>query len=230
MICQNCSYILSGSEDFCPHCGTACKKHTVPPNRQEQEAEIPIPQIKTPPKTSIFETGEVYSHSQEKQVKQEPKKSSSKAASGMFLMLFLVVLCIGAVIAMDYLGIVPAVSFGKIMRPDATTVSQEDITSSQDTDGSDEFSDTKGIVYPEINYKPSSIYINSQNGAAMKKGPNENFAQICILPYAEELQVLGTSSAHSQWVYVYAVDYDLYGWVNAGYVSERAEAEEISNE
>ena len=25
MLCRNCNYILSGTEDFCPHCGQATK-------------------------------------------------------------------------------------------------------------------------------------------------------------------------------------------------------------
>ncbi len=234
MICQKCSFILSGSEDFCPHCGTPCKTQNTPVNTQavEDSEQIPIPSVKGVPKTTIFDTDEVYSHSP-KQVKTDPpKKKGSKAATGMFLMLFLVLLCIGAVVAMDYLGIVPAISFDKISgiseietttQPDSllsdTQISQTDGSESEESSTENVFSNSTGLVYPEINYKPTIAYISAQNGTSLKKGPMESFAQICVLPYDNEVQVIGGSSYNDSWVYVYAVNSDCYGWVDAAYLS-----------
>lgn len=236
MICQKCSFILSGSEDFCPHCGTPCKNKStvtqpevvVTEHPNEEAPQIPIPKVRGNSHSAIFDTDEIYSHSEKKSEKQQKKsKNGSKTGISMFLMLFFVLLCIGAVVAMDYLGIVPAISFD---RKETTDISQttesttdEDQTKTLENETEKVFSDSAGLVYPDINYKPSAAFIGAQNGASLKKGPYENFAQICILPYDSEVQVIGASNSNDIWVYIYSAEKDCYGWVSASFLSTQNE-------
>lgn len=239
MICQKCSFILSGSEDFCPHCGTPCKNKStvtqpevvVTEQQSEEAPQIPIPKVRSNSHSAIFDTDDIYSHSaKEKEKSQKKSKSNSKTGISMFLMLFFVLLCIGAVVAMDYLGIVPAISFDRKETTEITETTEntaDEGTTEPLENKTDEtekvFSDTAGLVYPDINYKPSAAFVSAQNGASLKKGPYENFAQICILPYDSEVQVIGASSSNDIWVYVYAVSEDCYGWISASFLSTENE-------
>ncbi len=239
MICQKCSFILSGSEDFCPHCGTPCKSknnvtqsEVVVTEQQSEEApQIPIPKVRSNSHSAIFDTDEIYSHSEKEKGKPQKKsKNSSKTGISMFLMLFFVMLCIGAVVAMDYLGIVPAISFDRKETTDISSTTESTTDEGQaepfeneDKDSEKVFSDTTGLVYPDINYKPSAAFVSAQNGASLKKGPYENFAQICVLPYDSEVQVIGASSSNDIWVYVYSVNEDCYGWISASFLSTEKE-------
>jgi len=229
MTCKRCSYILYGSENYCPHCGEKCKEEEVPQNPTPEAEPKPIFISRetafedVASKNRIFqpETAfeEVSAPSEEKTRKKE--KGAGKAVTAMLSVFCVLLFCTALFMAADYFGIVPAVA--ELILPEETTAE----STTDNLQG--EFASSFGTVSPQINYAPVNCVVSSANSISLRKGPSDSYGQISSLVSGSEVQVIGGSAESKNWVYVYVVKEDLYGWLSASFISgELPEAEEKS--
>ncbi len=211
MTCKRCSYILYGSENYCPHCGE--RRLPEPSEAKEEQKEPPI--FKTQEtysdlntKSRIFEP-EPPAEEEPERAKTKPekeKKPRGKIAATFFVFSLTFLLAFGIGFAADYFDIIPAVS--SLLSPETTAGGEER-----------EFSAFLGTIEPELNFTPSARTVSSPKGLALRKGPSDAFAQIEQLKSGSEVEVIGGSIITEDWVYVYTSSEDLYGWVKAAYIS-----------
>lgn len=231
MTCKKCSYILYGSENFCPHCGEKCQSEEIRSQQTAEDEPKPIfisrdtSTEEVISKNRIFETempSERFSDI------PDTTKHSKKQGSSRALVAFLSVLCVllsvvALISAADYFDFVPAVSDFLNMTEETT----ESTTLSKES----EFAHSFGTVFPQINYAPVNCVVSSSNSISLRKGPSESYGQIALLPSGTEVQVIGGSAESETWVYVYVHSEDFYGWLNASYISgELPEKEEKQEE
>lgn len=229
MTCKKCSYILYGSENYCPHCGEKCKEDDSVQNQKTETEPKPIfisrdPSFEdTASKNRIFQPETAY-----EEVLDSPELRARKKQKGVsrgltaLLSVFCVLLfCTAIFMAADYFGIVPAVAdlFS------ANTTAPENTTDTPEG----EFASSFGTVFPQINYAPVNCVVSSANSISLRKGPSDSYGQITFLKSGSEVQVIGGSSTEENWVYVYVSEEDLYGWLSASFISGNLpEAEEKS--
>lgn len=228
MTCKKCSYILYGSENYCPHCGEKCQGEEVP-NQQKPEPE-PKPifisrdtsygDIMT--KGRIFQPEEAFEDisAARKEKARKKEKASSRGLLAFLSVLCLLLLCAAVFTAADYFDIAPAV---------ADFFEQKVTTSESLTTTESNFGITSGTVMPQINYAPVNCTVSSAKSISLRKGPSEAYGQIFALKSGTEVQVTGGSAESENWVYVYVASEDIYGWVSASFISgeltQRAEKE-----
>lgn len=213
MFCKKCSYILSGSESYCPSCGTPCEKVF-----DEKEAESPASifgtgQMKSQSGAEIFEDNITY-------VKENQQKKKSKSGVAFVSVLILVAVLAAAIVAADYFNISPAIS----------TIFEK-VSSAADNDGTTtavaEYDSSAGTVTPSVVYNTVVAYNAKNDGQALRKGPDETYAEIQTLPNNSTVHILGAADSQALWVYVYVPDEDVYGWLMSSYLSNEKNEEEF---
>ena len=245
MLCQNCSYILSGKENFCPNCGTMpygqikkTEKKETEVKKESTRAAVEItpesyppykplaPVTRTAKSTDIFgETEEVHSV---REKAADEKASEVKAADvknpvgKIFILLFIT--CTLAVTAFglaDYFGVTQTVS-GFVQ-----TLSQKDAAKEEPV--TESFSHEMSIVEPEINYSMTTAYILSGYGLTLRKGPSNSYAPIHSLTDLTKVQIFGGSIANRSWVYVYCPEKECYGWLDGSFLTSESMGEATLN-
>ena len=211
MTCKNCNNTLTGTEDFCPFCGVSQKSAEI--------KAIPTEEKSVPPKASensIFQSEPVYIYAEPPKDKKDTK---TKVATILVSLFLLTVLTIGGLSLARYFNLTPA--FSSLL---GTLPSQES-TSPQNTSEA-EFDSSLGLVTPDINFKSTLCTVMSEKGLALRKGPDNAYAQIDTLSDGTVLQVTGKSLQNDLWVYVYVPSLDLYGWVLASYITDSSAIKE----
>ncbi len=230
MTCKKCSYILYGSENYCPHCGEQCKETESAANQPTEAEPKPIFISRNQSfedvasKSRIFQPETAFEESYGVSDGKLHKKERSFSRG---LMAFLSVLCIllfgtALFMAADYFGFAPVSEF--FTPQETTTEKLTDVLQK-------EFASTFGTVSPQINYSPVNCTVSSAESISLRKGPSDSYGQIAPLVSGSEVQVIGGSAEGSNWVYVYVLKEDLYGWLSASFISgELPEAEEQTTE
>lgn len=200
MICKNCNYILSGSESFCPDCGTPCEK-----DRTYQKEQSTPQVIFTPEK----ETSSPIFAGEPPTVEHREKKSRA----GLYLVVVLCAVILGtvAVSVTDMVDFTPAIA-------QLFSLPEEETTTEKTTDIS-EYDPLSGIVSPALSYKTTTGYISGETGQALRKGPDNSYGQIDVLSVGSEVHIVGSEKKNNEWVYVYAPEKDVYGWLSSSYIS-----------
>ena len=218
MTCKKCSYILYGSENFCPHCGEKCQQDDTTPERKAEPEPKPIfisrdtsyEDIMT--KGRIFQPEESFESAsaspQEKSQKKE--KTSSRPLVAFLSVLCILLFCTAIFTAADYFDIAPAV---------ADFFEQRETTTEAPLTTESRFSSSSGTVTPQINYAPVNCTVSSAKSISLRKGPSEVYGQISSLSSGSEVQVIGGSAENDNWVYVYVASEDLYGWISSSFIS-----------
>ena len=224
MTCKKCSFILYGSENYCPHCGEKCTAEESP-NVQKAESEPkPIFISRDISGEEIISRNRIFGPedgfeetsvpSRNKPRKKE--KSSSRALTAFLSVVCLILFCTAVFTVADRFDIVPAVAdfFGQ-----ATTAADTVFDTTENR-----FSSASGTVSPQINYAPVNCTVSSAGSISLRKGPSESYGQIAALPSGSTVQVIGGSAESQNWVYVYVAEEDLYGWLSASFISEELSA------
>lgn len=230
MLCRNCNHILTGNENFCPNCGA-------PPLPPEAKKEVPKEKLTTYDPQNIFENEKppVEKPEPEKERVTKPPRQSSvftlesidddrddlackprkkaQKNGGAKILLLIFTLCIisaAAFLFADYFQLTPAISsFFK----QSALHSDGNVSSDAQT-----FNRASGIVDPEINYAMSTAFVSPLKGLAMRKGPADSYAPVCILPNSAQVQIFGGSLTQENWVYVYCPLKECYGWINSSFL------------
>ena len=218
MLCKNCNNNLTGTEDYCPYCGTPQKFPDLKITPVEDSDKDKIPQPKTT-ENPIFQSEPVYIYSEPPKEKKDPKTKIALSLVSVFLLTLLV---LGSFSLAQYFNLTPAFSslFSTLPNDDSDTPTLETTTEG-------EFDSTLGLVSPDISFKSTLCTVTSEN-LALRKGPDNAFAQIDTLTNSTSLQVIGKSLQNNLWVYVYVPSLDLYGWVSGSYISESSALKESS--
>lgn len=219
MTCKRCSYILYGSENYCPHCGEKCKEDEPAQNRGPENEPKPIFISRetgfedAASKNRIFQPETAFDEVSElpKETVRKKEKGFGRAVTVILSVFCVVLFCAAVFMAADYFGIVPAV---------AELISPKETTSESITDTLlGEFASSFGTVSPQINYAPVNCVVSSANSISLRKGPSDSYGQISSLVSGSEVQVIGGSAQSQNWVYVYVIKEDLYGWLSASFIS-----------
>ena len=220
MTCKNCNNTLSGTEDYCPFCGTPQKFSDLKiTNTEKDENEIPA---KTKVSESpIFQSEPVYIYAEPPKAKKDHKTSLATILVSAFL---LCLLGIGIHSAAKYFNLTPA--FSSLL----STLPTEDTSSpifESTTEG--EFNNSLGLIAPDISLKSTLCVVTSEKGLSLRKGPDNAFAQIDTISNGTILQVIGKSLHNDLWVYVYVSSSDIYGWVSGSYITESSALTDASS-
>ncbi len=223
MICRKCSFILQGSEKFCPNCGTPCNEK--PQTEKEETVETPTPPsiLFSAPKQDVDVPQEFkprFFNEETMQEELKPERKKNKAPAVLIALLVLLVVALGGFTAMEYFDLAPAImqylETGMVTsEEESTQEAYENIEAAQA-----ELPAGYGTVTPDINFKSTICYVASGKSVALRKGPDNSYALLQYLPSETKLQVLGASSTNDTWVYAYVPSTDTYGWVSASYLGE----------
>ena len=220
MTCKKCSYILYGSENFCPHCGESCRVEETPPAQPPASEPKPIFISRETSHEDIMTKGRIFqpedtfeeTHIQTKEKTHKKEKGSSRGITVFLSVLCILLFGVAFYTIAERFDIVPAVAdfFGQAT---VSTTAPSDTTEIN-------FASTFGTVSPQINYAPVNCTVSSAASISLRKGPSESYGQISPLPSGCTVQVIGGSAESLSWVYVYVAEKDLYGWLSASYISE----------
>ncbi len=231
MICRNCSFILQGSEKFCPNCGADCSLKQKTEKAEELQPPVPPSIFFTSPdhQGQHSDTGhKIFSEEDEEREEiMRPKKSRAKPV--LIALLTAVILLVGGFTAMEYFNLAPAI-VNYLETGLTEPQSESDKTINSDKIEA-EYPSDKGIISPDISYKPALCYVVSDSTLPLRKGPDEGYAPVIYLPSGSQVQVIGSSAAYEAWVYVFFPPEEKYGWISASFLSdtELAEAETTEN-
>ncbi len=210
MLCRNCNNNLSGEEDFCPHCGIP-QKITDVSSIPEKKATEEKPCLND---STFFQTEPVCIYT------DPPKEHKKSKAPFIFISVFIItLLIIGTVTLIDYFQLTPAFSDLFQSLAPTETPTTENLTLSQDFDSS------IGTIAPDINFKSTPCTVSSEKGLTLRKGPDNNYAEISHIPFNTHLQIIGKSLQNDLWGYVYIPSLDLYGWLLCSYITEYSKAD-----
>lgn len=216
MLCRNCNYILSGTEDFCPHCGQATKTQEAETTQENEGISLNSANPHTANKgSSIFDIESAENED------EAPKKSKgkNKAAVTLVSMLVFILIVIALFTAADYFDLAPAISSFISKQVTATDETKDTLTTQGELNG------TEGMLPPQINYKPITCTVTSQKPLPLRKGPGDTYAPIGTVPYGTRLQITGGCNENDIWVYVYIPSEDAYGWLSASFLASEASLE-----
>ncbi len=204
MICQKCNHILKGSESYCPDCGSPCIKE----KEVYKEAEAPsvIFSSEREISSNIFADEMPPKHRRE-----QPKEKKSRA--GLYLVIVLCAVLVGvfAVAGTELPVFSTAIaSLFSASAPEKTTAP---------TTASTDYKPDSGIVSPQVNYRTTVAYITGDKGQALRKGPDNSYGQIDVLPVGTDVHIVGGASVDGSWVYVYVPEKDAYGWIDDAFLS-----------
>ena len=221
MLCQNCSYILSGKENFCPNCGAMpygqIKKTEKKSTEIKKEADIITPESYPPykPARAVVPTAkstDIFGESEEKYTPEEKTPEAKNPVGKIFILLFIT--CTLAVTAFglaDYFGVTQTVS------DFVQTFSKKEDT---EEEVSEVFRHDMSVVEPEINYSMTTAYVLSGYGLTLRKGPSNSYAPLHSLTDLTKVQIFGGSIANRSWVYVYCPEKECYGWLDGSFLAE----------
>ena len=215
MTCKKCSYILYGSENFCPHCGEKCRQEE-PSAEATNEEPKPIFISRDTSYEDIMTKGRIFQPEEtfesvstpRKEKPRKKEKTFSKGLTAFLSILCVLLFCTAVFTTADYFGIVPAV---------VDFLELTETTEALSTESN--FGITTGTVMPQINYAPVNCTVSSAKSISLRKGPSEAYGQISALKSGSEIQVTGGSAENENWVYVYVISEDIYGWVSASFIS-----------
>lgn len=222
MICRNCNYILTGSEQFCPHCATPVSKKD-----NENEASALPPAIFTSDK--LRDTDEIKQPSNRIFMSPEQESTEQDVSKGkkrlvlVSLTLLLVFLCTCAFFLAKKLDIAPVLSS---LIPDTSQADVSQTESRLVTTKVSELSENYGLLPADISYKPTNCFVSSASSLPMRKGPDDTYAQITTIRVGQQLQIIGGSLLTDKWLYIYHPEEDLYGWAKAAFLSSAESLEE----
>ncbi len=204
MICQKCNHILSGSESYCPDCGSPCSKE----KEVYKEAEAPsvIFSSDRDVSSNIFSD-----EAPPKYRREQPKEKKSRAGLYLVIVLCAVIVGVFAVAGTEILEFTPAIaSLFSASAPEETTSPTTTLT---------QYDPNSGVVSPQVNYRTSVAYITGDKGQALRKGPDGSYGQIDVMPVGSEVHIVGGASVDGSWVYVYVPEKDAYGWIDDAFLS-----------
>lgn len=209
MLCPNCNNSLAGNESFCPHCGQAVKKQEE--KNDKSDLNFKISEIDEEENScSIFDTEIISSDSEnESNKKSNPKRGLAVTLVSLFTLILVI---IAAFTAIEYFDLVPAITSLNLKQTTDTLVS----ATRSELDGSE------GLLPPEINYKPLVCTVSSPKALPLRKGPNDSYALISSVKSGTRLQITGGCIENDMWVYVYVPSDDIYGWLNASYLTKES--------
>lgn len=215
MLCRNCNHILSGEEDFCPHCGVPQKLTDVSISTKEKSQEEKEEKDKHKEQnSSIFQSEPVYIYT------DPPKEKENGKSKGViaFISLFVVtVLIIGIVTLGEYFQLTPV--FSSLFHTQESTTEPLSL----ETTASSEYDSSLGLIPPDINFKSTLCTVMSEKGLTLRKGPDNTYAEIASVTFGTRLQLIGKSLQNDLWGYVYIPSLDLYGWLLCSYLTEYSE-------
>ncbi len=231
MLCQNCSYILSGKENFCPNCGTMpygqikkTEKKDTEVKKESPRATVEITPESYPPYkplttvTQHAKSTDIFGEREEKHSAEEKAPEVKNPVGKIFILLFIT--CTLAVTAFglaDYFGVTQTIS-GFVQ-----TLSQKEVVKEEAV--TESFSHEMSIVEPEINYSMTTAYILSGYGLTLRKGPSNSYAPLHSLTDLTKVQIFGGSIANRSWVYVYCPEKECYGWLDGSFLTSEAMGE-----
>ena len=220
MICRNCSFILQGSEKFCPNCGADCSSKQKTEKTEEIQPPVP-PSIffSAPPQQSQgADTGHrIFAEEEDdREADTKPKKSRTKAV--LAALLTAVILIVGGFTAIEYFNLAPAIV--NYLEAGATTKESQPDKAINSDKTEEEYPSDKGIISPDINYRPTVCYIVSDGSLPLRKGPDESYAPVVYLPSGAQVQALGASAAYESWVYAFFPAEEKYGWISASFLTD----------
>lgn len=220
MLCGNCNYILSGEEAYCPHCGQEVKtQETEKSENQNNNISLNNVQEPTETKGTIFDEESIVFPPQEE---KQPQKKRRGTTVTVLALLTLILVITAVFTAVQYFDLVPVVASFI-----ASQSSGED-NSVIVTTAKGELDTSKGMVAPEINYRPVQCTVTSVKGLALRKGPDDTYAALSTVPQGTRLQITGGALSNDSWVYVYIPSRDCFGWLNAAYLMADSVAGEIT--
>lgn len=216
MLCENCNNPLNGSECFCPHCG---QELTLKENEKDDSTKkgneinhsgtFEISDIPENIHCSIFDSDSIDVPLSELANKSDKKRSkTAMTLVGLFVFILLAIALFTGVQYFDLLT--PVLSY---LRVDSTT---EGLVSTSYS----ELKGDEGLLPPEINYKPEIYTVTCQGSLPLRKGPSDGYALISLVPSGMRLQITGATINSLSWVYAYIPSLDLYGWLNAAYLTK----------
>lgn len=225
MLCHNCSYILSGKENFCPNCGTMPYgqiKETESKKSETQKDEPCITPDSYPPYSPArpvatvpvqVKGSDIFDEPEEEREKEEKPSVPKNPVGKIFVLLFIT--CTLAVTAFglaDYFGITKTVSAF------VHSLSQKNENEIQVQ--AEPYRKETSVVQPDINYSPSTAYILTGNGLTLRKGPAHSFAPLYNLTDLTMVQILGGNVINISWVYVYCPEKECYGWLDGSFLGD----------
>ncbi len=220
MICRNCSFILQGSEKFCPNCGTDCSsKQKTEKTEEVQPPSPPSIFFSSPAQQNLRSDTESRIFAEEEEEREEvskPKKSRAKAV--LAALLTAVILIVGGFTAIEYFNLAPAIV--NYLEAGATTKESQPDKAINSDKAEEEYPSDKGIISPDINYRPTVCYVVSDSSLPLRKGPDEAYAPVVYLPSGSQVQALGASATYESWVYAFFPAEEKYGWISASFLSD----------
>ncbi len=233
MLCKNCSYILTGKENFCPNCGNALERQgfssVLPKEKKESinekakkpaEAPMSLDNMIFPPEkpyekmpSSGVKRVNIDSDDFPSDEEEDNKGKSKKDNSAGKIFALILVCCTLAVTAFglaDYFGIAPGIAGVLSTFSFKRNVSDGNVSKA--------FSHSDTVVAPDVEYEPETAYVFSGDGLTMRKGPSNSFAPIHSLTDLTQVSILGASLSCEGWVYVYCGEKDSYGWLDGGFL------------
>ncbi len=218
MLCRNCNYILSGEEDFCPHCGQATKQQDVN-ERVTDNKDTPLVTDELP---KITYNSSIFESEPDPSDEGMHEKNKNKAAKGLVALFAVILLAIAGFTAVEYFNLTPAIaSFIASVGGNETTTQEQTITSSQDSSVPTQ----AGLLAPEINYKPAVCIVTGKESLPLRKGPGDAYAPIGTVPCGTRLQITGGCMENDIWVYAYIPSMDVYGWLSASFLAAESSVE-----
>lgn len=220
MLCKNCNNPLIGNESFCPHCGQAIalaeKERTSTQNKDSQmeinhSGVFEISDAPVQEHCSIFDSeGTDLPLDETKRVQNKKRSKAAMTLVGLFVFILLAIAFFTAVQYFDLLS--PVLSYLSVQQTTQELIS----TSNRELKGDE------GLLPPEINYKPEIYTVSSKDPLSLRKGPADSYALISLVQSGMRLQVTGAAIDNLSWLYVYIPSLDLYGWLNAAYLTKES--------
>lgn len=221
MICRNCSFILQGSEKFCPNCGFDCAQKP----QTEKSEEILPPE----PPSILFsankeqpapqaEDHRIFREAPEETIEEKVTPKKSRAPAVLVFLLIAVILSVGGITVIEYFELGPIIA--NYLQTGGTAKDTQVTTETAEKTTEGEYSQNYGVVSPDINFRPTICYVASDKSVCIRKGPDDSYAPIDLLESGIQLQVIGASNINDTWVYVYVPFVDCYGWLSASFLSD----------
>lgn len=210
MLCRNCNYILSGEEDFCPHCGQSCKA-SAEKATSGKEPQTPCPQL---PEDSIFSCCDC-----EQQPPAPTKKEKKRRGGAIAIITLLIVILVSTAVFTLAQGFFPELALSALI----TTRQPTDLYAQSTTDTEETFPAEEGVILPSVSFKPTAFICAASKSVSLRKGPDNSYAPLCLINYGTSLQVIGADTKESPWCYCYVPSLDIYGWLSPSYLTDTSE-------
>ncbi len=208
MICRNCKFILQGSEKFCPDCGQACNEN--PTTEKDEKSTAP---------SILYSSDEADIDSpifrDAPQQDEKPPRKKTSAPAFLIVLLIICVLTVGGFTAIEYYDLAPVIK--DYISPGTT---DESTAEEESTTHESAYSDSFGIVSPDISFSPTICYVASDKALALRKGPDNSYAMLSLVDSGTQLHIIGGSHTHEEWVYVHIPSEEAYGWLSSSFLRQ----------